>query len=120
MDVHLGDRQHDGPRGASPPLQGPREERLVAAPALGHLHGDGAGGRVHFLRLVAVGVALARVAALVTAGAEVPVALHPHGEIEERGERLGHALRPGLDELFHQRGDNLTLGVLHPVPLFGD
>ena len=118
LDVHLRDGEHHRARGAPPALQGLGEERLLAAAALGDAQRERAGRRVHGLRLVAVGIAPARLGTLVEPSAEVLLALHPHGEIEERREGLRHALGAGLDELFHQRGDDPIVVVLHPVPLF--
>ena len=103
-----------------PRVPGLGEERLLAAAALGDAKGERARRRVHGLRFVAVRVASARLGALVEPRAEMLVTLHPHREVEERREGLRHALGAGLDELFHQRGDDPVVVILHPVPLFPD
>jgi len=45
------------------------------------------------------------------------LALEAHGEVQQRGERRGHAFGAGFDQLFHQIVDDLIVPGLHPVLL---
>jgi len=114
LNVHFCDRQHDGTRGSPTALERLRIERLGCPGGLRDIDRDRAGHGVQPLGLVAVGVAAPFRAAFIQTGAEEALALQAHGEIEQGGENLGHAVRPLGNELFHERGDDRILGVRHP------
>jgi hypothetical protein len=69
---------------------------------LGNLKRHRAGRGIELLGPGAVGVAAALGGALVVAGAQEPLALDAHGQIEEAGEDRGHLLAAVFDQLFHQ------------------
>ena len=120
MHVHLGDRQHHRAGGSPPALQRLRVERLVGIPGLGDVDGHRPGRRVERLGLVAVGIAAPFGAALVQPGAEEALPLQAHGEIEQGGEDLAHALGTGRDELLQESSDDRALRFRHSGLLWGD
>ena len=85
-----------------PAFQGTRVEGLVMTGGLGNLKRHRAGRGVDLLGPGAVGVSVALGRALIVTGAQEPLALDPHGEIEEAGEDRGHLLAAAFDQLFHQ------------------
>jgi hypothetical protein len=120
LHIHLGQRQHHRAAGPASALQGLRIERRLGAPALGHLDGDRPGRGVQGLGLVAIGIAPPLGTALIQAGVQIALAFQPHRQLEQGRERLRHAVRPLLDQLFHECGDHRILRILHPVLLLAD
>ncbi len=80
---------------------------------LGNLERHRAGRGVDLLGLGAVGVAAALGRALMVTGAQEPLALDPHGEIEQPCENRGHLLAAVFDQLFHQRLKDIILVSPH-------
>jgi hypothetical protein len=117
LDVHSGDGEHHRARGAPPSFAGLRPKRRIDAAALGDLDGQGACGGIDLPGLVTVGIAAALGRALPGMRADTALALDAHGEVQHRGERGGHSLGAGFDQLFHQLGDGPIVRGLHPVLL---
>ena len=104
LDVHLGHGQHHGPDRTPPAFQRVRVERRVAMPGrLGHLHGHGARGRIDPLGLGAICIAPTLGRALVTPGAQEPLALDLHRQLERPREHRGNVCGSRLNQLFQDR-----------------
>ena len=80
---------------------------------LGNLHRDRAGRRVDALGLVAIGIALASRAALVEAGAEKPLALDAHRQLESPREHGGDVVGSMFDQMFQKGLDRRILLTVH-------
>ena len=99
FDIHLRHGQHDSAAGAPSALQGLGVKRRLMTGGLGNgLLGSGA-----------VGVSPPLGRALIVAGAQEPLPLDPHGEIEKAGEDRRHVLATAFDQLFHQSLDSAIL-----------
>jgi hypothetical protein len=114
LDVHLRHRQHHGAHRPAAALKRLGVERRAAmAGGLGNVDGDRAGRRVDALGLVAVGVALALGGALVGAGAQEPLALDLHGQLERTAKDRGDVTGAMLDQMFQEGLDRRILSSVH-------
>jgi hypothetical protein len=86
---------------------------------LGHLHGHGACGCVDPLGLVAVGIALAGLRALVEARAEEAFPLDLHRQLEGAAKDRGDVAGPVLDQMFQDRLNRRILPSVHLLVSMG-
>ena len=70
--------------------------------SLGNLNCHRTGQGVDLLRPDAVGVSAALGRPLIVTGTQEPLALDPHGKIEQPCENRGHFLAAVFNQLFHQ------------------
>ena len=113
FDIHLRHGQHDSAAGAPSALQGLGVKRRLMTGGLGNLEPHRTGRGVDLLGSGAVGVSPPLGRALIVAGAQEPLPLDPHGEIEKAGEDRRHVLATAFDQLFHQSLDSAILVFPH-------
>ena len=114
LDIHLGHRQHHGAHRSAAALQRLGvERRAIMAGGLGNVDGDRACRRVDALGLVAVGIALALGGALIGAGAQKPLPLDLHGQLERPAKNRGDIAGAMLDQMFQDRLDRRILLSVH-------
>ena len=111
MDIHFGHGEFEGLLGAEAFFQGAGIEGGYA-PDLRHTEGDGADAAGEGFGLVAVGVTLAGVGALVGLGLEDVMAFDAHGFVDEEAEAFGKAVVALLGEELKDVAQEFRIGVV--------
>lgn len=86
---------------------------------LWHVDSDRARRNVNSLGIVAVCIVLPRRTAFVMLGAEKPLTLDLHGELEEPRKDLPDILCDTLNQLFHQTIERCIMPLIHPWVAIG-